>query len=295
MSRKLYSTRKTCWITSMTGLPKALRELCGIYIFINRVNGKCYVGSSNKIRHRFCRHLRNAKSGSYDSRLYQSIRDFGIDSFDFEIIELCEKEKLAERERFFMVLYDCVKNGYNTVPIPFSPRYDFSPPAETRKKLSVSGLGRKHSMLTRLKISAGNIGRVHTQETKDAIGKIHRGKILTPDHRASISAIHKGVSKSLEHRMKISAAHKGRPKPSAVVEKIKLAMSKMSPEARERINAARRKQVEKLSTKGEVLEIYRDAKEAAKAVGLAGPCGIHRCILGKLKLSAGYKWRWHSI
>lgn len=39
---------------------------------------------------------------------------YGIDNFDFEIIEECDKSMLSEREKYWIQFYDSmVPNGYN--------------------------------------------------------------------------------------------------------------------------------------------------------------------------------------
>jgi NUMOD3 motif len=94
--------------------------------------------------------------------------------------------------------------------------------AETRAKLSASGLGRNVSPETRAKISASHRGRpmsaaarakmknAMTPERREQIGAVHRGKTVSPETRAKISASLKGRKLSPESRAKMSAAHRAR-------------------------------------------------------------------------------------
>jgi hypothetical protein len=52
------------------------------------------------------------------------MRKYGINNFSFEILELCPRIKLNERERYWVKFYDSYYNGYNqteggdNAPIP---------------------------------------------------------------------------------------------------------------------------------------------------------------------------------
>ena len=76
--------------------------ISGIYKIENKLNGKIYIGKSVNILERFNTHKRNAfntKSLEYDKVLYKAFRKYGIENFDFEIIEECiDKDFLNARE-----------------------------------------------------------------------------------------------------------------------------------------------------------------------------------------------------
>ena len=42
----------------------------------------------------------------YDSHFYRSIRKYGLENFDFEIIEECSIDKLDEKEQFYINKYN---------------------------------------------------------------------------------------------------------------------------------------------------------------------------------------------
>lgn len=88
--------------------------MCGIYLIKCIVNEKCYIGASTDIYKRWCSH-RNSynKSKCYNYPLYVDIRRFGIDNFEFSVIEECEKECLEDKERFYIKKYNSYYNGYN--------------------------------------------------------------------------------------------------------------------------------------------------------------------------------------
>ena len=89
---------------------------CGIYKIQNRINGDCYVGQSINIEHRWARHKtigKNYNVNYINIALYKAFYEFGIENFDFSIIEICNKEKLNEREIYWIKYFNSFKNGYN--------------------------------------------------------------------------------------------------------------------------------------------------------------------------------------
>lgn len=89
----------------------------GIYKITNITNNKCYIGKSNNIERRWQDHKRLAfllNSKEYNKALYQAIRKYGIDNFNFEIIEELDNYDLSsEREIFWIAYYNSFKEGYN--------------------------------------------------------------------------------------------------------------------------------------------------------------------------------------
>ena len=90
--------------------------MCGIYKITNLINGQCYIGQSVNIKSRWRKERSNAfleGSTDYDASRSQAFRDFGLENFSFEVIEECPKEKLNEREIYWIAYYDSYYNGYN--------------------------------------------------------------------------------------------------------------------------------------------------------------------------------------
>lgn len=90
----------------------------GIYKITNLCNGKVYIGQSQNILRRFRRHKEEScreTSKSYDLPLYRAMRKYGIENFNFEILEECSKGKLDDREKFWIKRYNSTNRdkGYN--------------------------------------------------------------------------------------------------------------------------------------------------------------------------------------
>lgn len=91
---------------------------CGIYLINNKINGKKYVGQSRNIEKRWKNHKSNAyntKDDSYEYPLYRAFRKYGVENFDFSIIEECDDTALNQRENYWICFYGCnnAKHGYN--------------------------------------------------------------------------------------------------------------------------------------------------------------------------------------
>ena len=89
---------------------------CGVYIIINNLNGKYYIGSSVNIERRWHDHRTYAKNNKlhYSNELYDDMKRLGNENFTFEILEECEPEKRLEKELNYIKEYEArTEKGYN--------------------------------------------------------------------------------------------------------------------------------------------------------------------------------------
>lgn len=92
-----------------------MKDVCGIYVLRNTVNGKIYVGQSVNILNRWYSHRKSANAGK-KSHLYDSMRKYGLSAFSIQIMEECTPEQLDEREAYWMDFFDAINTGYNMMP-----------------------------------------------------------------------------------------------------------------------------------------------------------------------------------
>lgn len=99
----------------------------GIYVIKNLINNKVYVGKSKNIYKRLHQHKSDIKidNRNYNENphLLNSIKKYGIDNFDYYVIEYIDESLdtesiemiLSERELFWMKDLDCLnkEKGYN--------------------------------------------------------------------------------------------------------------------------------------------------------------------------------------
>jgi len=84
------------------------KRKAGIYRWINKVNGKSYVGSSTDLSRRF-RHyfslksLKGSKGASYINR---SLLKYGYSKFKLEILKYCSPEKCIKWEQYYFDLFN---------------------------------------------------------------------------------------------------------------------------------------------------------------------------------------------
>lgn len=87
----------------------------GIYKITNINTKKSYVGRSVDVRARVVEHIRSSLGlGSIaDQAIHHAMREEGLENFMFELLEDCEKDKLAEREKYYIDIFQSNIHGYN--------------------------------------------------------------------------------------------------------------------------------------------------------------------------------------
>jgi len=79
--------------------------MIGIYRILNKVNSKCYYGSSNNIEKRWLRHKNELKKGKHINIILQRAWvKYGADNFIFELVESCDEKNLLEIEQKYLDL-----------------------------------------------------------------------------------------------------------------------------------------------------------------------------------------------
>lgn len=147
----------------------------GIYVIINTVNAKVYIGSSRDVEPRKRRHLHDLKMDKHrNAHLQAAIKKYGIEKFAWKFVEPVEDEaKLEEREQAWIEATRAFKkeHGYN---------------------LMREAVSRKHSLESRMKMRAS-----------------HLGVKLSPEHARAMALSHVGLKRTPEQRKRMSEAMKG--------------------------------------------------------------------------------------
>ena len=132
---------------------------CGIYKITNKINGHSYIGQSVNIIRRWGDHRHHYHNLDYDCTLYKAFRKYGLENFEFEIIEECEPELLDEKEEYYIKLYDTYKNGYNlTIGGDFNPMSD--------KNIRIKHLNKMRSIEVREKMTT-SVKKAYTPELRE--------------------------------------------------------------------------------------------------------------------------------
>ena len=91
---------------------------CGIYLIQNKINNKVYIGLSVNIEESWQHHrslyLKQDNNKEKNKPLYLAFKKYGIENFEFKILEECSISELSEKEKYYIKLYDCcILDGYD--------------------------------------------------------------------------------------------------------------------------------------------------------------------------------------
>ena len=88
----------------------------GIYKITNIKNQMVYIEQTTNLKNRWKTHAKRAVKAEEgtSNRLYQEMWNEGLENFTFQVIEICNKDNLTEREKFYIDFYNSKDYGYNS-------------------------------------------------------------------------------------------------------------------------------------------------------------------------------------
>lgn len=180
-------------------------EDCGVYRIFNLVTEKVYVGSSKNIKVRIDSHVNDLIRNKHTNRHLQfAWVKYGAESFRFEVLEYCERDRRVEREQYYINLYNSAEVGYNILPTAGSS-FGRKMSEEARKKMSLAKKGKPslrrgktHSEESKRKMSISSTNP--SDETRQKMSRAKKGK----------TGNHTGIPHSEESKQKMSLSKKGR-------------------------------------------------------------------------------------
>ena len=91
--------------------------VCGIYKITDLVTEQCYIGQSVDIAQRWKDHIKCGLGidASSSNKLYNSMQKDKIWNFTFELLEVCPKELLNEKQALWIDMYSSNTYGLNTL------------------------------------------------------------------------------------------------------------------------------------------------------------------------------------
>lgn len=183
----------------------------GIYVILNIVNNKVYVGSTKNFTKRKSAHFNLlVKNKHWNVKLQRSFNKHGIENFMFKIIEYCEYEKhlIISRENYFIKKFNAKHNGYNIADASFGDTKTGHPRREEIIQQTIETLKYNASLMTEDERSQkygkfgeanGMFGKTHSKESIiQGSLKLKQFKIING------FGVTKGLKKSIAHRRKIS-------------------------------------------------------------------------------------------
>jgi len=170
---------------SLTEKAQILKDNQGraaIYRWVNKDNGKTYIGSTVNLSVRLYKYYSLKHIGEIKTPIHNALLKYGFDKFKLEILEYCQEGKNPiHREQYY---FSKLKPEYNILEEAGSS-LGFKHREET---LDFFKNERKASAETRKNLSLAATGRVLTDEDKKKLSNARMGIILTAETRAKISA-----------------------------------------------------------------------------------------------------------
>ena len=115
-----------------------MNKIIGIYKITNKITGDFYIGSSKDVKLRLAVHKCKSTWKNYPNKqLYQDMQKYGVDKFEFEILEEVEENSLKEKEQYFI---ETLKPTYNSNR---ANGFDFERRKKYNKEYQKSDKGKK--------------------------------------------------------------------------------------------------------------------------------------------------------
>lgn len=187
-----------------------------IYKIENKINGKLYVGKTQKsLEERFTGHKERARA-KYNCHLYNSMNHYGFVNFEIKIIEECKTEdELNEREIYWIKFLKTLdrKKGYN-MTIGGTGGDTFSNQNEERRKERLEK--------QRVSMIGKNKDKKRTKAEKENLRVINTGKKVSIATKEKIRKAQKIAQNRPEVKKKKSEAMKGKKHTKETIEKIRV-------------------------------------------------------------------------
>lgn len=80
-----------------------MNKICGIYKITNTITGDFYIGSSKDVKRRWRAHKSSSRWNEHPNYpMYIDMKQYGVDKFEFQILEEVEEASLKETEQQFI-------------------------------------------------------------------------------------------------------------------------------------------------------------------------------------------------
>jgi len=165
------------------------QKTIGFIYKITSPSGKIYIGQTIDIKTRKCKYQNmNCKN---QTRLYNSIKKYGWDKHNFEIVEEVEIENLSKKEIFYIKHFNSFLKGLNCT-IGGEGNSGRKVSKETRDKMKKSATGKKQSQETIQKRVAKLKGKKRNDEFKKKLSLAKKGRKLSKETKEKIRLINLG-------------------------------------------------------------------------------------------------------
>jgi group I intron endonuclease len=174
----------------------------GIYLWINKSNGKSYVGSAidlkNRLKNYYSLNLMGTRIKLGQSAIYSAILKYGHSNFKLEILEYCDSSEVIEREKYY---FNLLRPKYNLLPTAGSwLGYKHSEESKNKIRASLSGknAGENNPMFGVLGENHPRFGKNHSEEARSKISETKGTAIEVIDIETGVRSNYVSMAKAAE-------------------------------------------------------------------------------------------------
>ena len=171
-----------------------------IYKLTSKTSKKSYIGKS--MEYRFETRIADHSQDFSDTHLGRAKKKYGWNDFEIEIIEKgIPKEKMSEREIYWIEYYDTFHNGYNSTRGGEGgntyAKVSKEKMEEIKRKISKKNSGKNNGNKGQYIGEKNSMyGKHHSNESKEKISKSLKGRKKPSTHGENVSKATKGKTKN---------------------------------------------------------------------------------------------------
>ena len=276
-----------------------------IYMYINKVNGKRYVGKAKDFNKRHNQHLKGKLL------IDKKLREYGEENFEIVILEgnIETDSQLGQLEDFYINKYETYcKNGkgYNiakgghggdTLKGMTDEQYKewYRKNSESKKGILATDEARKNmSEAQKQRVQQEDYvnsfkGKHHTDEWKQQHSEKVKGRKHTEEELEKMCSSQKQRWQNITDEERIEFGKKVSERQTG--EKNPMYGKHCTEEHKRKIkeNHPNRKKVYQYDLDGNYIQTFDSIADAQRAVGIKS--GVRLCCQGKIKQAGGYKWK----
>ena len=264
-----------------------------IYMYINKINGKKYVGQAKDFIKRYKQHINSSNNKKqkydYDVPFHRAIRKYGIENFDIKILaeDIQTQEKINEYEVFFIKRYKTltIQNGYNVAEggynNPFAGKTE-EEMIEIRKRMSEN-----HADFKKENHPNYGHGEKIRGEKNPMYGKNPRDYMTEEARKESDRKRSESLKGEKNHNY---GKLKGKDNPMYGKHHTEESKKKMS-EANKGTKNSRTKKVNQYDYQMNLIKTWDYIKQVEEELGIASQ-SISSCCKGKRKSAGGFIWKY---
>src|ERR1700734_1240762 len=136
-----------------------------VYRWINKLNGKEYLGSTSSAKRRLNTYYNLKTLGEVNMPIYNAILKHGHENFIFEIIEYCQPDDTIKREQYYLDIFDFEYNVLANANSLAGYKHTAETLAKFKGRQNLTGY--KHSQETIDNLREINTAKVHSEEAKE--------------------------------------------------------------------------------------------------------------------------------